>query len=100
MAAAVSLRDDFEGPGLRRLARATKDAAQARRLLALAEVCDGGSRSDAARVSLIFTACLAAQRRWVERFKTARYPPRFGCELDPEPEVRPRKPPVPRPPSV
>jgi hypothetical protein len=32
MAAAVLLRDDFDGPALRRLAKGTKDAAQARRL--------------------------------------------------------------------
>ena len=50
MAAAIALRDDFDGPALRRLAKGTKDAAQARRLLALAEIRDGGSRSDAARV--------------------------------------------------
>ena len=50
MAAAIALRDDFDGSALRRLAKGTKDAAQARRLLALAEIRDGGSRSDAARV--------------------------------------------------
>ena len=42
MAAAIALRDDFDGPALRRLAKGTKDAAQARRLLALAEIRDGG----------------------------------------------------------
>ena len=36
MAAAISLRDDFDGGALRRLGKLTKDAAQARRLLALA----------------------------------------------------------------
>ena len=50
MAAAIMLRDDFDGPALRRLAKGTKDAAQARRLLALAEIRDGGTRADAARV--------------------------------------------------
>ena len=65
MAAAVSLRDDFDGPALRRLAKVTKDAAQARRLLALAEVCDGGSRSDAARVGGVG---LQTIRDWVLRF--------------------------------
>ena len=35
MRSGISLRDDFDGEGLRRLARRTKDAAQARRLLAL-----------------------------------------------------------------
>ncbi len=44
MAAPIALREDFDGPGLRRLAKQSKDAAQARRLLALAEIYDGGSR--------------------------------------------------------
>ena len=35
---------------LRRLARGTKDGPQARRLLALAEIYDGGSGTDAARI--------------------------------------------------
>ena len=50
MGAAIALREDFDGAGLRRLAKATKDAAQSRRLLALAEIYDGGARSDAARI--------------------------------------------------
>ena len=50
MAAAIGLRDDFDGPALRKLGRLTKDAAQARRLLALAAIHDGGSRTDAARI--------------------------------------------------
>jgi len=49
-AAPIAVREDFDGPGLRRLAKQTKDAAQARRLLALAEIDDGGSRTDAARI--------------------------------------------------
>ena len=44
MAAAIPLRDDFDGPALRRLAKGTKNTAPARRLLALAEIRDGGSR--------------------------------------------------------
>jgi transposase len=50
MAAPIALREDFNGPGLRKLAKGTKDAAQARRLLALAEISDGSSRTDAARI--------------------------------------------------
>ena len=50
MAAPIALRGDFDAPGLRRLARQSKDAAQARRLLVLAEIYDGGSRTDAARI--------------------------------------------------
>ncbi|HYN08463.1 MAG TPA: IS630 family transposase, partial [Vicinamibacterales bacterium] len=50
MAAAIGLRDDFDGPALRRLAKRSRDASQSRRLLALAEIYDGGRRSDAARI--------------------------------------------------
>ena len=46
MAAAIALRSDFAGPDLRRLARRAQDARQAGRLLALATIYDGGSRSD------------------------------------------------------
>ncbi|MGG6897813.1 IS630 family transposase, partial [Rhizobium sp. BR 315] len=53
MGSAISLREDFDGERLRRLARQSKDAAQARRLLALAVIYDGGSRSDAARLGNI-----------------------------------------------
>ena len=51
MGSAIALRGEFDGPGLRRLAKAAKDAGQSRRLLALAEIYDGGARSDAARMS-------------------------------------------------
>ena len=46
MASPIALRGDFDGPGLRRLAKQSKDAAQARRLLALAEIYDGGTRTE------------------------------------------------------
>jgi hypothetical protein len=45
MAAAIVLRDDYESAQLRELARQSEDADQVRRLLALALVYDGGSRS-------------------------------------------------------
>ena len=48
MAAAIALRSDFTGADLRRLARRAQDARQARRLLALLTIYDGGSRSEAA----------------------------------------------------
>ena len=47
MAAPIDLRSDFDSVSLRRLAKRTRDATQSRRLLALAEVYDGGSRTDA-----------------------------------------------------
>lgn len=52
MRSGISLREDFDGKRLRRLARQTKDAAQVRRLLALASIYDGGTRSDAARLAM------------------------------------------------
>lgn len=65
MAAAVGLRSDFTGSDLRRLARRTQDAKQARRLLALATIYDGGSRSDAARIGDVGLQII---RDWVMRF--------------------------------
>jgi transposase len=65
MGVAIPLRDDFDGPALRRLARRTKDAPQARRLLALGEIYDGASRSDAARIGGV---TLQIIRDWVLRF--------------------------------
>jgi len=50
MGAAIELRADFDGTTLRGLAQKTKNASPSRRLLALAENDDGGSRSDAARI--------------------------------------------------
>ena len=65
MGAAIGLRDDIDGAGLRKRAKATKDAAQARRLLALAEIYDGGSRTDAARIGGVGLQII---RDWVLRF--------------------------------
>ena len=65
MGSAISLRSDFDGNGLRLLARQTKDASQARRLLALASIYDGGSRADAARLGSVTVQIV---RDWVVRF--------------------------------
>ena len=65
MGAAILLREDFDGAGLRDLAKASKDAGQSRRLLALAEIYDGGARSDAARISGVGLQII---RDWVLRF--------------------------------
>jgi transposase len=61
----VGLRGDFDGGALRRLARRSKDGGQARRLLALAEIYDGGSRGSAARIGGV---TLQSVRDWVVRF--------------------------------
>jgi transposase len=65
MAAAVRLRGDYGARQLRALAKGSRDADQTRRLLALAEVYDGGSRSDAAQVGGVELQTL---RDWVLRF--------------------------------
>ena len=46
----IALRPDFDAAQLRSLAKATRNAGQSRRLLALAEIYDGGSRTKAARI--------------------------------------------------
>ena len=65
MGAAIRLRDDFDGPGLLELAKRSRDAAQSRRLLALAEIYDGGRRSNAARIGSVGLQII---RDWVLRF--------------------------------
>ena len=65
MAAAIPLRKDYDGPQMRRLAKGSKDAKQTRRLLALASIYDGGSRSAAAELGGV---TLQIIRDWVLRF--------------------------------
>ena len=50
MAVAIGVRRDFSGLDLRVLARRSGDAEQVRRLLALAAILDGASRSEAAKI--------------------------------------------------
>jgi transposase len=68
MAAAIEVRGDFRGDDLRRLARGSRDAKQVRRLLALAVILDGGTRTEAARVGGVG---LQIVRDWVLRFNAA-----------------------------
>ena len=65
MGSAILLRADFDGDRLRLLARQTKDANQARRLLALSSIYDGGSRANAARLGSVTVQIV---RDWVVRF--------------------------------
>lgn len=65
MGTAIELRADFTADDLRALAKASRDARQTRRLLALASIHDGGSRSDAARIGDVG---LQIVRDWVIRF--------------------------------
>ena len=65
MSAAIPLRDDFDGPELRALAKGSRDPVHVRRLLALAEIYDGGARSAGARIGGVG---LQSIRDWVLRF--------------------------------
>lgn len=65
MAAPVALREDFDAVKLRSLARSASDPSQVRRLLALAAIYDGGSRSSAAAIGGVG---LQTVRDWVLRF--------------------------------
>lgn len=67
MAAAIGLREDYKAD-VRALARASRDANQVRRLLTLAVIYEGGTRSDAARVGGVG---LQTVRDWVLRFNAA-----------------------------
>jgi len=65
MGTAVLLRGDFNGASLRALAKKSKDGNRTRRLVAIAKIYDGGSRSDAARIGGVG---LQTIRDWVLRF--------------------------------
>lgn len=61
----IPLRLDYDAARLRRIARESEDADQVRRLLALAVIYDGGSRTQAAEVGGV---TLQVVRDWVLRF--------------------------------
>jgi transposase len=61
----IPLRADFDALRLRSIARQAKDAGQARRLLALAAVYDGATRTEAARIGGV---TLQIVRDWVVKF--------------------------------
>jgi transposase len=65
MAAAIGVRSDYTSADLRQLARRSGDPDQVRRLLAVALILDGGSRSEAAQVAGV---TLQIVRDWVLRF--------------------------------
>src|SRR5258708_36745630 len=72
MSVPIPLRGDFNAAQLRGLAKKTKDGPQARRLLALVEIYDGGTRSEAAKLGGVR---LQLVRAWVLPFN-ARGPDR------------------------
>src|SRR4051794_25455470 len=65
MSAALRLREDYGAPELRALARASRDADQTRRLLALAAIYEGASRGAAAAIGGVQRQTV---RDWVAAF--------------------------------
>ena len=63
--AAVRVRGDYEAAQIRVLAKRSENAAQTRRLLALAAIYDGGSHTEAARIGGVG---LQTVRDWVLAF--------------------------------
>jgi transposase len=61
----IPLRPDYDAASLRRIARESEDAKQVRRLLALAVIYEGSSRTEAAAVGGV---TLQVVRDWVLRF--------------------------------
>jgi transposase len=61
----IALRTDFDSASTRSAARRSKDGAQARRLLALAAIYEGASRTQAARIGGV---TLQIVRDWVMKF--------------------------------
>jgi len=68
MGQAIAVRTEFTAEEVR-FAKRAKDAAQARRLLAIAAVLDGASREDAAKIGGMDRQTL---RDWVIRFNAQR----------------------------
>ena len=62
---ALPLRDDFDAARVRAAAKRSKDGPQARRLLALAAIYEGASRSDAAKIGGVTVQIV---RDWVLKF--------------------------------
>jgi len=63
----IPLRADFDASALRSCAKKTKDGPQARRLLSLAAIYDGATRTEAARIGDV---TLQIVRDWVVKFNT------------------------------
>src|SRR6185437_6872103 len=61
----IPLRPDYDAAKVRASARQSKDGPQARRLLAIAAIYDGASRTDAAKIGGV---TLQIVRDWVLKF--------------------------------
>jgi len=86
MSVPIPLRRDFSAPQLRGLAKKSKDGPQARRLLTLAAIYDGATRTEAAKIGGVGLQII---RDWVLRFNARgpdglldRRPPGQPCKLN------------------
>jgi len=71
LSATIRIRQDFDAAALRRLATTVKDACQARRLLALAEVYDGKDRGSPPQgAHLHAAAAMTPQNHPLDSLKT------------------------------
>ena len=84
----VALRTDFHADALRAIARKAKDGPQARRLLSLAAIYEGATRTEAARIGGV---TLQVVRDWVVKFNA------LGSEglIDRKPPGQPARPALP-----
>jgi transposase len=65
MSAAIGLRGDFDAARLRGIAKQAKDGPQARRLLTLASIYAGATRTEAAKIGGVTVQIV---RDWVVKF--------------------------------
>ena len=68
MSTSIRLRPDFDAARLRQLARESRDANQVRRLLALAAIYEGATRTEAAEIGGV---TLQVMRDWVLKLTPA-----------------------------
>ena len=66
MSAAVGLRGDFDAARLRAIAKQAKDGPQTRRLLTLASIYEGATRTEAAKIGGVTGQIV---RDWVVKFR-------------------------------
>lgn len=72
MGRTIALQEDCDGAAMRRPAKGSKDAGQSQRLLALAEIYDGGRRTDAARHGDVGLGLYLSDQHVATRAKLAR----------------------------
>ena len=75
----IALRTDFDASTVRAAARRSKNGAQARRLLALAVIYEGASRTEAGRIGGV-TLQIVRDWGWVQLVVATHHSRGGGCE--------------------